>query len=104
MWGGARLIRCSHADAAESLFGAGGGGVRRRDAEEGWWGWAGQGSLLQLASKVKGRGGGCSDPYRWVEGGGASGVLIPGTTVDKETRTVLWNAILERSKVVRRKV
>lgn len=77
-----RLIRCSHADAAESLYGAGGGGVRH-EGEGG--GRARQGSLLQLASKVKGRGGGCSDlSYRWVEEGGTSGVPIPGTTVERE--------------------
>lgn len=36
---GVRLIRCSHADAAESVCGAGGGGVRRRVGRrrvEGW--------------------------------------------------------------------
>lgn len=35
---------CSHADAAESVYGAGGGGVRRRE---------GRGFLSQLASKVE---------------------------------------------------
>lgn len=53
---------CSHADAAESVYGAGGGGVRRRE---------GRGFLSQLASNVKGGGGDCSDlSYRWVEGAG----------------------------------
>lgn len=52
-------------------------------------GGARQDSLSQLASKVKGRGGGCSGlSYRWVEGGGASGVLIPGTTVERDGKDV----------------
>lgn len=45
------LIRCSHADAAEPVYGAGGGGVRRK------WGRSRdrvrRGFLSQLASKVK---------------------------------------------------
>lgn len=57
--------------------------------EGGCRGGARRGSLLQLAPKVKGRGGGgCSDlSYKWVEGGGASGVLIPGTTVERDRNT-----------------
>lgn len=56
------------------------------EEEGGCRGWSRQGgSLLQLASKVKGQGGGCSNlSYRWVEGGVASGVFIPGTTVEKQ--------------------
>lgn len=51
------------------------------------WGGGQDGALCHSwRQKVKGGGGGCSDlSYRRVEGGGASGVLIPGTTVEEET-------------------
>lgn len=66
MW--ERLFRCSHADAAESPYGAGGDRVRCRRGAGGSIGWLGAKTGLSVAAEVKG-GGGCSGlSYRWVEG------------------------------------
>lgn len=89
---GVRLIRCSHADAAESVYGAGGGGVRRRRGRRRVGG-AGE-TRLSVAAGIKGqrsRGGRSDLSYRRVEGGGASGVLIPGTTEERRREMLRWS-------------
>lgn len=80
---GELLIRCSHADAAE--YGAGGGGVRRCQ-EEGCRGGARKDSLSRLASRVKEEAAAICRTGGW-RGRGASGVLIPGTTVEGDRKT-----------------
>ena len=87
-----RLIRCSHADAAESVYGAGGGGVRRRRGRRMVKGAELDKTLCRSwhqRSKVKRR------LQRSVVqaggGGGASGVLIPGTTEERRRKMLSWS-------------
>lgn len=70
-----RWIRYSHADAAESVYGAGGGGVRRRGGRGGLKLRDKKGLSDAAGLKGQGLGGGCSDLSFGTGGWGGEGLL-----------------------------